>query len=310
MSLTVGGALAVTGAVNELTDGDVTPLELNIVRACSLFAVGISIAAIVEVDHILVDTASAITILFSLFLSYQKYQLKYFGTIKSSSSKLELEAQELKEANDNLAETMKNLDSAVKKSKKLEKELKTIAKTSDVTSLVRLTKEQKRIAQEIKKNLQAKVLQDVLGIVLQSDRNNDMKLGAKEVQILCFRIGQIEGVDVNEDKLRQQVQDQPISKVMDVLRDVVLNEDDDDHGFFQAFSAQKIAQYIHYDLIVRKASSSKKCENGSCNIFTGRALIESSSYQSLLYVLINIMAIFMVYHSGCRGKNVTDRPFS
>jgi len=228
-----GGALAVTGAVNELTDGDVTPLELNIVRACSLFAVGISIAAIVEVDHILVDTASAITILFSLFLSYQKYQLKYFGTIKSSSSKLELEAQELKEANDNLAETMKNLDSAVKKSKKLEKELKTIAKTSDVTSLVRLTKEQKRIAQEIKKNLQAKVLQDVLGIVLQSDRNNDMKLGAKEVQILCFRIGQIEGVDVNEDKLRQQVQDQPISKVMDVLRDVVLNEDDDDHGFFK-----------------------------------------------------------------------------
>lgn len=233
MSLAVGGAIAVTGAVNELTDGDVTPLELNIVRACSLLAVGISIAAIVEVDHILVDTASAVTILFSLFLSYQKYQLKYFGTIKSSQNKLEHEAQELKEANDNLAETMKNLDSAVHKTKKLEKELKKISNSSDVTSLVRLTKEQKRIAQEIKKNLQAKVLQDVLGIVLQSDRNNDMKLGAKEVQILCFRIGQIEGVDVNENKLRQQVQDQPISKVMDVLRDVVLNEDDDDHGFFK-----------------------------------------------------------------------------
>jgi len=231
----VGGAVAVSGAVNELTDGDVSPLEMHLVQAFSLFAVGISIAAIIEVDHTLVDAASFFTIGFALFLAQQKYQLKFFGTIKSNQSKLEVEAIELKEANDSLKNSMDNVESAVLRTKELEKELSSIVNTSDVTSLVRLTKEQSKISKEIKLNLKAKVIQDVLQILLKSDSDGDMHIGQNEVQILFLRLKMIDGLTFNEKKLKEKIQDQHVSKVMDLLRDMINDDfnDEESEGIFK-----------------------------------------------------------------------------
>lgn len=231
----VGGAAAVTGAVNELTDGDVSPLEMNLVRAFSLFAIGISVAAIVEVDHILVDIASFFTVAFALYLANQKQQLKYFGTIKSNQNKLENEAEELKEANDKLKDSVDGMGSTVDKTKQLEEELRTLVNTSDVSTLVSLTQEQSKISKEIKKNLKARVIQDVLQILLKSDSDSDMHIGENEIQILFLRLKMIDGLTFNEKKLKEKILDQHVSKVMDLLRDMI-NDDFDDGksgGIFQ-----------------------------------------------------------------------------
>ena len=86
------------------------------------------------------------------------------------------------------------------------------------------------ILAQMKKNLRAYVLQNLLQVVIRSDHDDNMKIEDDEIDDLIRRIRIINGVEVNEEEFRKLVAKSggSLTKVMDIIRNMMAYDDDED----------------------------------------------------------------------------------
>jgi hypothetical protein len=89
---------------------------------------------------------------------------------------------------------------------------------SSVGSLVNLVKENGRILVQMDELLMAQVTQQLMTTVVRSDRNQDFQINQDEVESLILQIRAINGVDLDERKLRVALQG---NKGVDALFDLI-----------------------------------------------------------------------------------------
>lgn len=118
--------------------------------------------------------------------------------LRAEVNRLQDENSELKKQNDRLEESEKKLKETEAKLQEI-----TVLQGKNVDELVRQVQEWKKIQAEVKKSLEAKIMQNLMDVVLRSDRDQDNLIDPEEVDGLMLRLKQIEGVEFSETNFKK-----------------------------------------------------------------------------------------------------------
>uniref|UniRef100_A0A7S2S7B0 Uncharacterized protein n=1 Tax=Eucampia antarctica TaxID=49252 RepID=A0A7S2S7B0_9STRA len=178
-------------------------------------------------SHALVDVSSLATTAFAPYVVYQKSELSELGSFREQQNALRETVNQITEENNKLKGNVDRLETSVDQLEEVEKNLSKLANTDNVDRLVSAVKETKKLNKEIKENLEARIAQDIITTVLRCDRDGDLALGKGEMNRLCFRLQSSAGYDFNDKKFRAVVGKPDVAggysigKIMQVIRNLL-----------------------------------------------------------------------------------------
>jgi len=132
--------------------------------------------------------------------------------LRSMNNKLREDANNLEEQVDTLSNEIDALEPEAERAAAVEEELRDIAERQEVNvnKLVELVKENAVILQKMRENLRKRVVQDIIGIVVKSDKDNDQSIDSKEAKMIALKIRlhlQEYGVVFDSDKFVRAIGD-------------------------------------------------------------------------------------------------------
>ena len=155
--------------------------------------------------HIIMSTC---VVVLAPVVTVQKVQLSVLGTLREQQNELRTQINSFNQMNDELTKSIASIEDETEKIEQVNTELQVFAKSSGTTSdrLVELCNEQHDVYVEMQNHLQAKVLQQIITITLQSDTNQNYIVSENEVNVLIERLQQIPGVLFRVDRFRNILQ--------------------------------------------------------------------------------------------------------
>jgi len=184
-----------------------------------------------------VFVAFGIAIVNSVIAGGQRVKLMQMETLRAVHNQLRDEVNKFMDENDKLQQSNDELELEVSKVEEVEKGLQDIvaAQGQSVETFVEAVKENQRILNEIKKNLTANIVQDLTRLVLAADRDRDMQIDPEEVFQLKFRLSNMEGVELDEDKLEAKLDEEGynLGAVMNVIKDLMSDDVPDEEKIIQ-----------------------------------------------------------------------------
>lgn len=162
--------------------------------------------------------------------SIKQYMLQRMDTLRCVHNKIRMEVNRLMLENNVLHRNVDALEIEVARVEEVEKQLAGIAEaqnssTNELLDLVRVNGETIKRQKELAR---AAFQEQILTTVLRSDRDSDLKITDREVNILISRMKSYDGVRFDEDNIRNSLQSAggSIWKLMELLREVT-DEDDE-----------------------------------------------------------------------------------
>eukprot|EP00540_Astrosyne_radiata_P005058 CAMPEP_0116853612 /NCGR_PEP_ID=MMETSP0418-20121206/18028_1 /TAXON_ID=1158023 /ORGANISM="Astrosyne radiata, Strain 13vi08-1A" /LENGTH=260 /DNA_ID=CAMNT_0004486071 /DNA_START=47 /DNA_END=829 /DNA_ORIENTATION=+ len=239
-------AISGIGSKKQNADGSVKGGEsdgiVNDVRGSAMDIVGVAglgagVVSLVLVGGIFGPISGAFCCVMAPYAAYQKRHLGELGGFRGQTNELRGHVNELHEQNDELGKNVDELEGHVGELEKVEQALEDMAKKAqtDVERLVHVVQENGRLQKLIEENLRKKVLQDVMSIVVKSDRNHDYTLNRAEIEILIFRLQALPSVDFQTDNFRKLLKGKrnlTVTEVMSMLRNL-MNATDDEEAIFK-----------------------------------------------------------------------------
>jgi len=199
-------------------------------------SVGSSIAAIVVLGGSIVVTAGVLSILVGPYAYWQQTRLTDIKVLKETHQALEREVNTLHQENVRLSGNVDRLAGTVDRLSDVENALQVVSKAQgqSVDSFDTQVQQNKDILASMEKNLKADVLQNLLSVVFGSDTDNDSLLNGNEIDGLIRRLQSINGVIVNENKLRAVIKKNngSIDSIIDVMKDVIEEGSEMDDAIF------------------------------------------------------------------------------
>ena len=175
---------------------------------------------------LIVDIAGGFMLFFAPYIAVQKRQLLKLGTFRSHLNEMRRKVNHFIIQNDRLTKTINDLKGSVERLEVAEGKISNLTNTSgeNVDRLVSLVKENKRITQEVKKNTQAQIVQQLTTTVLRTDLDLDLMVGPKELERLMTRLDATPGFDLNRERFKEILGDtsKPVAvgKIMQVIRNL------------------------------------------------------------------------------------------
>ena len=175
---------------------------------------------------LIIDIAGAFIIFFAPYIAIQKRQLLKLGTFRSQLNEMRMKVNNFMVQNDRLTKTITGLKGSVERLEVAEGKIAGIANTSEenVDRLIELVIKNKSITQDIKKNTQARIIQQLTTTVLRTDKDLDLMIGPLELERLMTRLDAIPGFDLNREEFKAILGDttKPVSvgKIMGVIRNL------------------------------------------------------------------------------------------
>jgi hypothetical protein len=209
-------------------------------------AVGSSLLALQQ-RHLLpivTHTAAVSTLVMGPYAAYQNRKLRAMGGLRSEHNRLRGDVNEFKVQNEVLLRRMQRLDGAVSSLESAERELSVIVKDqSELERLQRAVARRNQIMGEMKQCLVQQVLQDILAVVVRSDRDSDFQISPQELEVLVLRMKAIAGVQFNERNFRglMAAGDRRIASVFSMIR--TLMKDDDDRNDIFTFHPEDLVSH-------------------------------------------------------------------
>jgi len=144
---------------------------------------------------------------------YAVFKEKKIGQLpglRAMNHRMAEDAARLEEEVDALAAEIDALGPEADRAAELEGQLRSIAEAQEVNvnKLVDLVKENEEILSRMRDNLRRRILQDIISIVVKSDRDNDETIDRREAVTLALRIRvslQEYGVSFDSDKFLQVI---------------------------------------------------------------------------------------------------------
>ncbi len=155
---------------------------------------------------ILVHTImSACVVVLAPVVTVQKVQLSAMGTLREQQNELRTQINSFNQINDQLTKSIASIEDDTEKIEQVNTELQVVANSTGTTAnrLIELCNEQQDINAQLQKHLQAKIIQQIVTITLQSDTNQNYIVSENEVNILIQRLQQIPGVVFQVDRFHQ-----------------------------------------------------------------------------------------------------------
>lgn len=113
--------------------------------------------------------------------------------VREEVNKLQKENDRLTTENDKLGQTVQQLKGVEEQLQEL-----SILQGKNVDELTKQVREFKVIQEQIKESLEAKVMQNLISVVMSADNDRDFKIDPEEVDGLKMRLNTIDGVDFSE----------------------------------------------------------------------------------------------------------------
>ncbi|KAL3785592.1 hypothetical protein ACHAWO_006173 [Cyclotella atomus] len=153
----------------------------------------------------------------------------FASALRSLNNKLRRDANRLSDEVDALSDEVDALKPEAERAKEVEENLNgiTAAQNINVDRLVELVRENGVIIEAMKDNLRKRVVQDIIKIVIDSDKDNDMRISKVESKMMLLKIRiqlQEYGVDFDEAKFYKVLSVNPcVSRIISLIRKLVPN---------------------------------------------------------------------------------------
>eukprot|EP00985_Skeletonema_marinoi_P002657 scaffold1098_cov108-Skeletonema_marinoi.AAC.1 len=212
-----------------------TPMEI-ISGAFAGLSVGTSVTAMILAPSTPVFVAGALSSVIGPYAYYQQTKLTDILALKETHEAVKREVDRLSQENVRLNETVGELSDTIDRLEDVEQALDVITQTQgqSVDAFAEQVKENRDILGQMQKNLRANVLQNLLQVVIRSDRDDNMQIEFDEIDDLITRIKKINGVEVREDKFRDMITTSggSLSTVMDIIKNLMAEDKGGDEALF------------------------------------------------------------------------------
>eukprot|EP00956_Cyclotella_meneghiniana_P022789 scaffold43448_cov51-Cyclotella_meneghiniana.AAC.11 len=218
-------------------------LKTMTVYGVLMAGVGMSAAAMVLSPVVMVFVAGGICCANVPHSAYKEMVTSKMPTLRSLNSKLRQDANRLASEVDGLSNEIDLLEPEADRAAAVKEELQGIADKQkfNVDKLVELVKENGEILEKMKDNLRHRIAQDVIRIVVNSDRDGDGSISRKEAISLSLQIKvQLDtyGVQFDVNKFIKVVETTPsVSSIIAIVQKLLEggngdDEEDDMHDMF------------------------------------------------------------------------------
>jgi len=165
---------------------------------------------------------------------YKERQLTNEDTFRSALNGIREEQGRLAEQNDVLSAEIDELQSEVERMKDVEQALRQLADTqgSQLNELMDLINENKEINNGLRAVLKSKVLEEVIGLVLDIDNDGSFTIEDKEIDRLVIGMNLIDDMTFDEKIFRKKVLSCQgnVDEVISMIKDMIRGTDKKDGG--------------------------------------------------------------------------------
>jgi hypothetical protein len=164
-------------------------------------------ASFLVMANFLAEVSSVFVIGFGILVGYQKTQLFALGDFRGQHIALKTKVDQFHQENVRLKSSIDGLAQETHKLKQVQVALDQAATASgkSADALVQIVQENGRLQKEILEKLNAEVVMQIMTTILNTDRDQDFILNAKEVNVLIMRLQNIAGVVFREEVFRKKI---------------------------------------------------------------------------------------------------------
>ena len=165
---------------------------------------------------------------------FQQRRLTDVIALQETHNALSAEIDRLASENDRLHNAVADLSKTVDRLEDCEQALDTITSMQgqSIKALEEQVQDNREILSQMESNLKANVLQNLLQLVIRSDKDGDSMIDEREIESLIKRIEKTQGVLVRKDRFIHVIQEGggSLQCIMDIIKNLMndrLSEDND-----------------------------------------------------------------------------------
>uniref|UniRef100_A0A7S0C303 Uncharacterized protein n=1 Tax=Proboscia inermis TaxID=420281 RepID=A0A7S0C303_9STRA len=201
-----------------------TPMERATTGLAGI-AVATAAASCILVGGTVVYAASALSGLIAPYAAYQQTKLTDIAALKETHEKVQAEVDRLELENKRLGASVEDLGATVDRLEDVENALDQLTATQgqNISAFAEQVEENKDILAQMKKNLRANVLQNLLSVIIRCDSDGSFTIDDEETDGLIKRIKTINGVMLHEDRFREAIRKSggSLNAVIDVVKNLL-----------------------------------------------------------------------------------------
>lgn len=214
--------------------------EKTLGEKVALFGAGVAIAtsvgAMVVVGSPLVIGAGLLSSGIGAYVYMQQGSLADVKALMESHAAISKEVDHLGNENDRLEDLVGSLTSSVKGLEDIESALEVLTSTQNqsIEEFRAQIAENKKILAKMESNLKGNVLQNMLSVIVRSDKDGDFTIDGNELEELITNMKNMNGVTLYEDRFRKAIKDSggSLKAVMEVVRNLLMDEESSDEPIF------------------------------------------------------------------------------
>lgn len=215
---------------------EITAIE--IAAGClATISVATSIGAMIVAGSTAVNFAGILALLIGPYSYWQQRRITDIKALKETHEALLREVNILSEENQRLNGLVGDLGRNVEKLEDVENTLDYIQSMNieSVQEFKGQVEESRNILAAMRTNIKASAVQNVITVVLNSDKDGNYTLDPYETEALIENLKSINGMEMNEMKFRTIVSEQngSINAVVQILQDIIDGDSNTTDGIFQ-----------------------------------------------------------------------------
>jgi len=184
----------------------------------------LQILAMIVANHGLMYFSGVLACLLASAVGIQQVLISRMDTLRDVHNKLRDEVNRMTEENNELNRNVNDLQDEVSRVEDIESQLSELAQVGNVhvNDLVGLVKENDTTLKKQIRCVKASAAENILTSILRTDRDADLQITDREVDILIRRLKHLDGVKVDENQLRAELKksDGSISNLMNFFRNI------------------------------------------------------------------------------------------
>jgi len=201
-----------------------TPMEM-FAGAIAGASVASAAAAMILQPVNIVFAAGGLSCAIGPYAYWQQRRLTDVIALQETHKALAEQVERLGKENKRLHETVEELSETVDRLEDVEQALDVITQTQgqSIEAFEEQVQDNREILNKMQSNLKANVLQNLLQVVIRSDKDENMTIEEHEIGDLINRITGINGVEVNEERFRDAITSSggSLQCVMDIIRNLM-----------------------------------------------------------------------------------------
>jgi len=203
-------------------------IKEKIVHGAAAITASTSVASMFLYPDPLVLISGSIGAAVAPLASMQENKLIDLQMMKELNEKMEKQVETLHEQNNALEKQIIVVEETVLELEEMQAALEVIKKSEieTVSCMEQQLSQSKEILAKMRKNRKAIVLQNIVGILIASDIDNDSIIDDEEIDSLFLKFKEVELIKVNEEKFRKIIIDngRSLNAVMKVIRNLMSDD--------------------------------------------------------------------------------------